>query len=622
MNRISQLFLLCIFLYSCQEKEAAKRPNIVWIVSEDNSAHFMDLYAPNGVATPNIEKLANDGILFENAYSMAPVCSAARSAIISGCNNIRTGTQYHRASQAVPLPHGVNFYSKLLHDAGYYTANNNKEDYNYATSDKGWDASSNDASYRDRKEGQPFFQVWNFHTTHEGCLHFDPKDIDSKPTVVNPDTIKVFPYHPNTKMFRYTYARYYDQIQKMDKQVGEKIAQLKEDGVLDNTIIFYYGDNGGILPRSKGYAYDNGTKIPMVVYLPPKYKDLFPGKIPTRCDAFVNFMDLAPTLLTIVGCKIPKGLDGKSFLGKDLTKADLEHRNEVFSFADRFDEKNDMVRTLRVGNYEYVRSYQPFYIDAQYNKYRYKQASYREWYNLYREGKLTPSQEAFFNTRPAELLFDLSKDPNEINNLSSDPKYMDILKAMRTRMIKKELSLNDLSFYPESHLRNAAFADPTTFGKKHKTEIKELLEIANLELLSYDEAREAIITNLNSTNPWKRYWALIVCSSFREQAKELLPAIHKIASKDNEILVRTRAAEYMGLIGDKIAITILTKEVNQTKEVMEIVEILNSASMLKMHHPEIVFKLNPDIISDNWSKKERVWVKNLINYLNGEGLIK
>ncbi|QZT35863.1 sulfatase-like hydrolase/transferase [Halosquirtibacter xylanolyticus] len=620
MNKIT-LLLLCIILHGCKQRTTNDRPNIVWIVSEDNSAHFMNLYASNGVATPNIEKLANKGILFENAYSMAPVCSAARSAIISGCNNVRTGTQFHRASQDVPLPHGVEFYSKLLQDAGYYTANNSKEDYNYKTTDKGWNESSRKASYRNRKEGQPFFQVWNFGTTHESCLHFDPKEVTTKPTNINPDTITVFPYHPNTKLFRYTYARYYDQIQKMDKQVGEKVKQLKEDGLLSNTIIFYYGDNGGILPRSKGYAYDNGTKVPMVVYLPKKYQHLFPTELPNRSKAMVNFTDLAPTLLSITGCKIPNELDGKPFLGKSVTKEDLNSRDEVFSFADRFDEKSDMVRTIRIGNYEYIRSYQPFYIDGQYNMYRYKQATYREWYNLYRDGELTAQQSAFFKDRPAEMLFDLSKDPHEIKNLSSDPHYRDILSKMRSKMIQKEQDLNDLSFFPESYLQKVAFSDPSSFGIKHKKEINELMDIANLELLSFDEAKESIVANLNASNPWKRYWALIVCSSFGRQAEELLPVIQTIASQDDERLVRVRAIEYLGLLGDKKVIKDITDEVNQSKNVMEIVEILNSASMIKMHQPNFNFHINPNLISPDWDKKETVWVKNLVSYLNGEGLI-
>ncbi|MBT3481196.1 MAG: sulfatase-like hydrolase/transferase, partial [Opitutales bacterium] len=227
---------ISLFLFSLA-LGAADRPNVVWIVSEDNSKHWLRLYEEGGAPMPRIEKLAERGLVFQNAFSNAPVCSVARSTLISGSYAPRIGAQYHRRAALAPMPDGVRMFPHYLREAGYYTTNNSKTDYNL--NDKGmWDESSNKATYRNRKSGQPFFHVQNFGATHEGQLHFSKESMANDRTTTDPNSITVFPYHPNTPTFRYTYARYHDYHRKVDAEMGAFLDGLKADGVADDTIVF------------------------------------------------------------------------------------------------------------------------------------------------------------------------------------------------------------------------------------------------------------------------------------------------------------------------------------------------------------------------------------------------
>ena len=349
------ILILCIHTLFCSEEQRVDQivkeelPNIIWLVTEDNSKHFLRLYEEGGAPMPNVESLANKGLVFDRAFSNAPVCSAARSALISGCYGPRIGAQYHRRMKLVPLPGELQMFPFYLKEAGYYTTNNNKEDYNIQKGANIWDESSGKASYKNKKEGQPFFHVQNFGITHEGKLHFDAKQMAE----FNYDLgrIKPFLYHPDTEIFRKTYAHYYQLLMQADDAIGDFLIQLEKDGFMENTIIFYFGDHGGVLPRSKGYVYESGLHVPLVVYVPDKWKHLLPFEPGTRTDAFVEFIDFGPTVLNLAGIAIPKLMDGVPFLGKNINPSELAKQNSTFSYADRFDEKYDMVRALRKGKY-------------------------------------------------------------------------------------------------------------------------------------------------------------------------------------------------------------------------------------------------------------------------------
>jgi len=334
---LNKLFLLAVFTSCFTAFSQQKKPNIVWVVSEDNSAEWLKLYDKNGASMPTIENLAANGLVFNNAFSCAPVCSVARSTIISGAYAPRLGAHNHRAIQKVNMPDGLKMFPYYLREAGYYTTNCAKEDYNFNNADKQgvWDASNKKASYRNRQPGQPFFHVQNWFTTHESSLHFGEKALE-KPTKNKKEDMHLFPYHPDTDTFRYTYARYHDRHEQLDRQIGDFLKNLEEDGLMDDTFIFYYGDHGGVLPRGKGYIYDNGMHVPMVVYVPKNFRHLVPAKPGSRVDGFVEFVDLSATVLNLAGIKVPEASDGTPFLGKGIELKELNKRNTAFGYADRF----------------------------------------------------------------------------------------------------------------------------------------------------------------------------------------------------------------------------------------------------------------------------------------------
>ena len=358
--------------------------------------HYLRLFDEHGAETPRIAELAQHGLLFEHAFSNAPVCSVARTTLMTSCYAPRIGTQYHRKHVTVPMPENLRMFPAYLRDAGYYATNNKKKDYNAHEGEGVWDASSGQATWRNRADDQPFFHMQSFAASHESTLHFSANAMHQQKTTTDPETVFVPPYHPDTPTFRYTHARYHDHNQTIDRQIGKVVDQLKEDGLLEDTFVFYFGDHGGVLPRGKGYAYESGLHVPLVVRVPEKWKQLVDGELGSRLHGFVSFIDFGPTLLNLAGVEIPKQIDGQPFLGPGVSGRSLAERDEAFGYADRFDEKYDLVRTLRKGKYEYVRNYQPFNFDGLQNNYRYRMLAFREWRKLYQAGKLNEAQRQFF----------------------------------------------------------------------------------------------------------------------------------------------------------------------------------------------------------------------------------
>lgn len=590
LRHLAILVITC--LVTTTSSFAADRPNFVWLISEDNSSHYLKLFHEHGAETPRIAEMAKHGLLFKNAFSNAPVCSVARTTLITSCYGPRIGTQYHRRSVLVPMPEGLRMFPAYLRDAGYYTTNNSKKDYNAVEGKGVWDESSRKANWRKRADGQPFFHKQSFGTSHESSLHFSAKVMETEKTKVDPNSVFVAPYHPDTATFRYTYARYHDRIQAIDAQIGQVVDQLATDGVLEDTFVFYFGDHGGVLPRGKGYAYESGLHVPLVVRVPEKWKHLVDSELDSTVKGFVSFVDFGPTLLHLAGIDVPDQVDGRPFLGRDISTQDVNSRDEAFGYADRFDEKYDLVRTLRKGRYEYVRNYQPFNFDGLQNNYRYRMLAYTEWRDLYHAGKLNEIQSQFFRTRPAEALYDLEKDPYETTNLANDPKFANVTKAMRQRLSNIVKELPDLSMYPESHLVDEAFKEPIGFGQSHKDDIARLVDIADLALLLFDDAATRIEQALNSSDPWQRYWGLIVCSSHHNAAKRFLPKAKKLANNDSELLVRVRAAEFLGLVGAADPQSTIAECLKVTNSPIEAGLMLNTLVLLRDGEPSYPFDVD------------------------------
>lgn len=605
--------VLAVSPWFAEQSHAADRPNVVWIVSEDNSHHYLKHFFESGAPTPNIEAMAAHGITFDHAFSNAPVCSVARSTLATGCLGPRIGTQFHRKHTIATLPQGLRMFSELLRDAGYYTSNNSKTDYNATPSKEAWDESSRTASWRKRRSpNQPFFHMESHAQSHESSLHFSQEVFENEETTTDPESVKLADYFPNTAKFRYTHARYHDRMAVIDEIVGSTISKLKEDGLLEDTFVFYFGDHGGVLPRGKGYIYESGLHVPLVVRVPDKWQHLIDRENGSRAPGFVSFIDFGPTVLNLAEVKVPEQMDGIPFLGKGITAVEVDARDECYGYADRFDEKYEFIRSLRKGKYQYIRYFQPFLPDGLQNNYRYRMLAFTEWRDLYKDGKLTGSQLQFFQSKPVEQLFDAEADPHEINNLASDPRYANVLKDLRTRLATQMRALPDLSFYPESKLVSV-MGDPVGFGQKHKAEIAQMADIHDLAFLPFSAAEARLIAALESDNVWLRYSAAMTCSEIGAEATSLaekvIPLIH-----DNSLVVRIRAAEFLGLINTIDPQPILADIVNRTSNPVEAGEALNSIVYFRDCHqpayPIDAVLLKPVTTSDIITRR--------IDYLNGE----
>lgn len=527
----------------------ADRPNFVFLVSEDNSIHYLRLYGAELGLTPNIERMAAEGLTFNHTFSCAPVCSVARSTLATGMYAPRGGFQYHRKSAPATLPPGFKPWSATLREGGYFTSNNSKTDYNFVANLKElWNESSNQASWRNRADkSQPFFHMESWAQSHESSLHFPASLMSTEKTRTPPDLVKLAPIHPDTPTFRYTHARYFDRMRVIDDQVGRVLAELNADGVLEDTFVFYFGDHGGVLPRGKGYAYETGLHVPLVVRIPANFKHLVDHEPNTRTDGFVSFVDFGPTLLHLAGLEVPKLMDGRPFFGQGVTAKDLAARDTTFGYADRMDEKFDLVRFLRKGKYTYHRNFNGFYADGLQNNYRYNMLAYSEWRELYQAGKLNPAQSQFFQARPAEQLFDVEADPYEIHDLAGDPRFQPVLKELRGLMQHQLRTMHDLSLYPESHMVQEALGDGVAYGEKHAAEISRLADLADLQLVPFTEARSKLTAALGSANPWERYWACVASTMHGKAAKDLVPVVTQLLGDANP-MVRVRAAEFLGSI--------------------------------------------------------------------------
>ena len=608
---IYSLVIICSIADLAYPAESAKRPNFVFVVSEDNSIHYLSLYGNKLGITPNIEQLADNGLTFNHAFSCAPVCSVARTTLATAMHAPRVGFQYHRKSALATLPSGVKPWSQVLRENGYYTSNNSKTDYNFKVDRKdAWDMSSNKATWRKRpNKAMPFFHMQSFAESHESRLHFPIKKMET-PTKTSPNDVVLQPYFPDTPIMRYTKAQYYDQMRLIDNHVGRIIKQLKEDNLLEDTFVFYFGDHGGVMPRSKGYAYESGLHIPLVVRIPENFKHLIDHKRGTRTDGFVSFIDFGPTVLNLASIVPHKELDGQAFFGKDISATDLAKRDEVFGHADRFDEKFDMVRTYRKGKWKYIRNYQAYYADGLQNNYRYRQLAYDNWRNLYRADRLNPVQRQFFERRPVEQLFNLENDPHEINNLAADSDQAKRLTEMRRLLKNKMKSINDLSFYPENRMVTAALNDGVAFGQKHAKQLSRLSDLADTALRPFDEAQQTLVKALESKSALRRYWALKVCSNFGKKAKPLtLNAMPLL--KDNNLMVRVRAAEFLGSINAIDPMPTLYSVVNNAETEQALMIAFNTIVYLR---DQVGHKYDPEKVKLKFKKGE---VYRRVQYLAG-----
>ncbi|MFW5726012.1 MAG: sulfatase, partial [Bacteroidota bacterium] len=485
------------------EKETPPPPNILWLVSEDNSP-YIGIYGDTLAQTPNIDMLAQTGVVYNQAFSNAPVCAPARNTIITGMYANSLGN--HQMRSYYKNPDFVKYFPEYLREAGYYTTNNQKMDYNTAALDslasEAWNETSNKATYKNRQPGQPFFHVQNYGITHESSL-FD--SIPDEELNFKPEEMVVYPYHPNTPDFRHDYAQYYHRIKQLDDQIGEFLNDLKQQGLYDSTIVFYYADHGGVLPRGKRYLFESGTRVPMIVHVPEMYRHLLPETRGSFSDRIVTFVDLAPTILNLVGAEIPEYMQRQPFMGENVP----EERELAFMFRGRMDEQYDLMHAARNSQYRYIRNYYPERVYGQHLNYLWRSRAIRDWERLYKEGKLNETQSAYWQTKPYEELYDIVNDPYNIHNLAGDQEYGEVLAELREATNEWIAEVKPLDVIPEPMMerieRNATLYD---YLKDGNFPLMQVQEVAQMSARGDEKDFNTLYEYTRHDNPAIAFWAI------------------------------------------------------------------------------------------------------------------
>ena len=421
--------LLLAALLVCSTSYSAERPNILWLIAEDFGPH-LGCYGEKHVATPNLDGLAAGGVRYARFFTTAPVCSASRSAFMTGMYQTTIGAHNHRSHRddGYRLPAGVRVLTDWLRDAGYFTANvrelpaelgfrgSGKTDWNFAYEGRPFDSDK----WSDLAEHQPFFAQVNFQETHRTFRA--PKHAD-------PSQVEIPPYYPDHPITREDWAKYLDSATELDRKVGLVLKRLEADGLADSTVVVFFGDNGQAHVRGKQFCYDSGLHVPLIIRWPknfPAPKHFAAGTVDERLLAAI---DLAPTMLAIAGAAKPVKMQGEVFLGDSAGAP----RKYVLAARDRCDETVFRFRTVRTDRYRYIRNFTPDRPLLQKNDY--KERQYPVWMllkELDAEGKLTPPQKFLTApTMPEEELYDIIADPHETKNLAGSPEHGAMLKELR-----------------------------------------------------------------------------------------------------------------------------------------------------------------------------------------------
>ena len=531
-------------------EQKGDRPNILWITSEDNSP-YLGCYGDKLAHTPNLDRLASEGVLYRNAFANAPVCSAARSTLITGMYACSLGIHNHRSN--VRVPEAFRLYPEYLRDAGYYCTNNSKTDYNIVRKGvRAWNESSNRAHYKNRRPGQPFFAIFNITLSHEGQLTEQVVNrrrkqgiLPPKPRLA-PDDVQLPPYHADTPTVRRDWAIYYDNVTLMDKEVGRRLKELEDAGLADDTVVFYYSDHGGALPRGKRNIHDSGTRVPLIIRFPKKWAHLAAARPGQWVDDPVSFVDFPATVFSLAGVPIPKHFEGKAFLGNQAA----EPRDHVYLFRARMDERYDTARAVRDRRYRYIRNYSPHRPWGQQYSYPFRvMPSMGSWYEAYRKGQCNPVQAGYWQAKPSEELYDIQTDPYEVKNLVDDPRYTDRLARMRETLRQDILRTPDTGFIPEGMFeRLAGNKTLYAYAQSDAYPIERIVEVADLAVSRDASALGKLIVACNDPHPVVRYWGATGCLILQEKAA---PAQEKLEEllQDDWMDIRVIAAEALSYLG-------------------------------------------------------------------------
>ncbi|RUL89507.1 sulfatase family protein [Tautonia sociabilis] len=422
---------------------ADDRPNIVWIIAEDMSPHF-GCYGEKTIATPNVDRLASEGVRFANAFVTAPVCSPSRSALITGMYQTTIGAHHHRSGRGaltISLPSPVEPVPELFRAAGYHVSNGTidgrpgKTDYNFEYDDSLYDGSD----WSGRAEGQPFFAQLQLHggkLRHAGNWAERAERVLG--SLTDPESVTLPPYYPRDPVILEDWARYLDTVRYTDLEVGRILDRLDSEGLSESTYIFFITDHGISHARGKQFLYEEGIKIPVVVRGP----GIEPGSV--RHD-LVAHIDLAAASLDLAGIPVPDWMQARPLFAEDH-----EPRPFVVSARDRCDETVDGIRSIRTDRYKLIRNLYPERPYLQPNAYKDHKEILIALRRLHDEGALNEAQLLqFAERRPRFELYDLEADPWELHDLARDPKHLDVVFGLRNELDRWMAASGDLGQQPE-----------------------------------------------------------------------------------------------------------------------------------------------------------------------------
>jgi uncharacterized sulfatase len=520
--------------------QATARPNVLWISIEDTSPILGCYGDPHGI-TPNLDRLAAQGVRYTNVYTVAGVCAPSRSGIITGCYPSSLGSMHMRCQ--AKLPDHVKCFPEYLRDAGYYCTNNVKTDYNFPVPPRAWDECTNKAHWRNRPKGKPFFSVINLTTTHEAQIRLTgaqwakrTEDLTAAQRQ-DPSKLPIPPYWPDTPIVRRQLANFYELVTEVDHQIARILADLESDGLADDTVVFFWGDHGLGLPRAKRWLYDSGTRIPLLIRVPPKYRTAAQGRPGSVDDRMVNTVDFGPTVLNLAGVPVPSHMHGRAFLGARLTAP----RQYVYGARDRMDERYDIIRAVRGRRYRYIRNYEAYKPYYQWMNTSEGSPVMQELRRVHAEGKLRPEAEQFMaGHKPAEELYDLQSDPHEVRNLAGSEQHRAILERMRAAHWKWMQDIQDVGLIPEPEL----VAGEARYGSRWAISRKNpglLPKLRNAVEAGERRDEAALVNCLKDPHPAVRWWGAIGLGNAHAGTEPL-----RVALKDPAAVVRSAAARGLG----------------------------------------------------------------------------
>ena len=518
---------------------AQDKPNILWLTSEDNSAEWLGCYGNPKTKTPNLDQLASEGFRYTNAYSNGPSCSPSRSTWITGIMSVSMGTHHQRCFHMIPHDE-IKYYTDFLREAGYYTGNDEKTDYNIAGREHEtcWD-NLGKTDWEAMKNQQPFFQVINKHESHSSKLRGDIEN-----TRESPDNVDIPSFHPDRPDMRKNYALYYDCIENMDTAMGKLLQKLEEMGLADNTIVIYNSDHGGAMPLGKGHIFHAGIHCPLIVRIPEKYKHLWPAEKPgSTVDRMVSFVDMPKTWISLAGVTPPEYMQGTTFLGPK-TEAEPQYH---FSFRGRQADAIDNSRTLCDKQYLYIRNYMPYVPWMQFWMNYWNIRATQVWEEAVLNGSASEVQSRFFMPKGwTEELYDMKNDPECVNNLISSPAHQSVAIRMRKAMRQKQIDIHDAGLLPEMEISRLAKKHNLTIYELARTpefyNVEKLLDAADLALKKNPKHLPKLREMMESTDIGQRYWGMIGCFLLNDSesaTKGIIDESDEIKAMAAWLLIRT-----------------------------------------------------------------------------------